>query len=270
MPAQIDSMESYKKWIDGYDTGIRYADEHVGKVIDKLKELGVYEDTLIIVSSDHGENQGELAVYGDHQTADEVTSRVPFIIRHPQGLGGKDRVDSALHYQFDCFATLVEAIGGKVPGSWDAESFLNELADEKEAGREHLVLSNCAWACQRSVRWGEHMMIKSYHTGFKNYPETMLFNVKEDPHQLDDLAEKEVGLVSNAQEKLDEWTKAGIAANPRGEDPMQTVLKEGGPFHANYKSQGYEAYLERLRSTGREKYAVELEARKREHQKKYG
>ncbi len=269
MPAQIDTMESYRKWIDGYDTGIRYADEHVGKIIAKLKELNVYDDTLIIVSSDHGENQGELSVYGDHQTADEITNRVPMIVRHPKGLGGKGRADGALHYQFDVFATLVEAVGGNVPGSWDAKSFLPAFKAEKETGRDYLVLSNCAWACQRAVRWGEHIMVHSYHSGFKNYPEQMLFNLKHDAHEQNDLAEKEPKLVAQAEKMLAEWTKAGIKNNPRGEDPMQTVLKEGGPFHANYKSDGYTAYVKRLRETGRGHFADELEARKKKHEERY-
>ena len=87
MPAQIDSMDAVQQWIDGYDTGIRYADEHVGRLLDALDDAGVLDDTVIIVSSDHGENQGELNVWGDHQTADHITCRVPLIIRWP-GLTG--------------------------------------------------------------------------------------------------------------------------------------------------------------------------------------
>ena len=76
-------MDAVKHWIDGYDTGIRYADEHVGRLLDALAEEGVLDDLVIIITSDHGENQGELNVWGDHQTADHITCRVPLIIRWP-------------------------------------------------------------------------------------------------------------------------------------------------------------------------------------------
>ncbi len=270
MPPALDSPETYKKWIDGYDTGIRYADHHIGLIVNKLRELGIYDDTMIIVSSDHGENQGELAVYGDHQTADQITNRVPMIIRDPRGIGGQGRVDTALHYQFDVFATMVEGIGGHLPEGWDARSFFGAFKEEKEQGRDHLVISNCAWACQRSVRWGDHLMIRSYHTGFKNYADKMLFDVKNDPHELVDLVGEKPELVKEAETKLEEWTAAGIAGNPRNEDPMQTVLKEGGPFHARYGSEDYKIYVERLKATGREKFAQELEQRKRKHEEEYG
>ena len=85
MVSGIDSMDAYKTWIDGYDMGIYYADLHVGKLMDKLEKLGILDDTMIIISSDHGENHGELSVYGDHQTADHITNRVPMIIKHPKG-----------------------------------------------------------------------------------------------------------------------------------------------------------------------------------------
>jgi choline-sulfatase len=80
-PDRLDG--SVKQWIDGYDTGIRYADEHAGRLLAALEQQGVLDDTIIIVSSDHGENQGELNVWGDHQTADAITCRIPLIIRWP-------------------------------------------------------------------------------------------------------------------------------------------------------------------------------------------
>ena len=43
--------------------------------------MNLWDDTAIIISADHGENQGELNVWGDHQTADHITNRVPLIIR---------------------------------------------------------------------------------------------------------------------------------------------------------------------------------------------
>jgi choline-sulfatase len=58
-----------KQVLDGYDTGIHYADDHVGMLLTKLDDLGVLDDAAITVSSDHGEGFGELGVYADHETA---------------------------------------------------------------------------------------------------------------------------------------------------------------------------------------------------------
>jgi len=264
MVPEIRSMSDYRTWIDGYDTGIHYADMWVGRILDKLQELGVLDDTLILVSSDHGENQGELAVYGDHQTADHITNRVPFIIRHPKGLGGRNRVDAALHYQFDIAATVLEMIGAKVPETWDAVSFFKAFAEERVQGRQYLVVSNCAWSCQRSVRWDDYILIRTYHSGLKNYPPLMLFDVRQDPHELVNLAGSRPDLAAGGLAMLDEWHAAEMQRSGRAVDPMWIVMREGGPFHARYDSDTYRQYLERLRKTGRSHFADQLEKKRNE------
>ena len=76
-------MTQVRRMFDGYDNGVRYADEHIGRVLNALADQGVLDDTAIIISADHGENLGELNIYVDHQTADQCTSRVPLIIKWP-------------------------------------------------------------------------------------------------------------------------------------------------------------------------------------------
>lgn len=263
-PECIDSLAAYKKWIDGYDCGIRYADDQVGILVARLKALGVFEDTLIFISSDHGEGQGELSVYGDHQAADHITNRVPLIVRHPRGLGGKGRVDRGLHYQFDWAATLLEMMGQAVPASWDGRSFLPAFKDGREEGRPFLVTSNCAWACMRGVRWGDYMLLRTYHSGFKNYPERMLFNVANDPHEQHDLAPTRPDLVGIGMTCLDEWLADEMRRSPRDVDPLWTVMRDGGPLHACFNRAPFEHYLERLRQTGRAHFVDDLLRRQRE------
>lgn len=262
-PLQIDSMEAYKQWIDGYDCGIYYADIHVGQLIDRLEELGILDDTLIMISSDHGENQGELGIFGDHQVADNITNRVPMIVRHPEGLGGKGRVDDALYYQFDVTATLIEMLGGGVPESWDAVSFFSAFAEERSEGRDFLVVSNCAWACQRSVRWSDYLLMRTYHSGFHNFPDLMLYNVKDDPHEINDLALVKPELVHEGLAKLDQWTTDEMRRSKRTVDPMWIAMREGGPFHARFTSPRFEQYKQRLRETGRAEHAEDLERRRK-------
>ena len=79
----INNVADAKEQIDAYDTGINYADFYLNKVFEDLKKMNIWDDTVIIISADHGENQGELNVWGDHQTADHITNRVPLIIRWP-------------------------------------------------------------------------------------------------------------------------------------------------------------------------------------------
>jgi arylsulfatase A-like enzyme len=82
-PLAIDSMAEVRRLFDGYDAGVLHADRAIGDLLAFLASAGVLDQTAILVSADHGENLGELNVYGDHQTADQHTTRVPLVLRWP-------------------------------------------------------------------------------------------------------------------------------------------------------------------------------------------
>jgi choline-sulfatase len=256
VPRQLDSMEAVKQWIDGYDVGVRYADEHAGRLLSALDDAGVLNDTIVMISSDHGENHGELNVWGDHQTADQITCHVPLIVRAP-GLIGEPYVDRGLHYQYDWTATLVELVGGEVPGNWDAVPFTNAFGGGGSQGRDYLVVSQNAWSCQRSVRWGDYICLRTYHDGLKQLEPVMLYNLKDDPHEQRNLAAERPDLVDRAMGMLADWHHNMVLTSTHGVDPMMTVLREGGAFHTRGM---LPRYAQRLRETGREHHAERLEA----------
>lgn len=259
IPRRIDSMEAVRAWIDGYDNGVHYADEHVGRLLAALDRQGVLDDLVIIVSSDHGENLGELNIWGDHHTADHITCRVPLIIRWP-GVTSGGQVDRALHYHFDWAATLIEMLGGTVPGNWDGQAFTAAFRQGQEQGREYLVTSQGAWSCQRGVRFindGEdYMALRTYHDGYKNLEPLMLFNLSRDPHELHDLASSQPALADHAMRLLADWEREQMLTSPTNVDPMMTVLREGGPHHTRGR---LKAYLQRLRDSGRAPHADRLD-----------
>ncbi|MBK8905531.1 MAG: sulfatase-like hydrolase/transferase [Anaerolineaceae bacterium] len=257
-PDAIDSMDAVRQWVDSYDTGIRYADAWLGKLIDRLKALGIYDETIIVVSADHGENLGELNVWGDHQTADHLTCNIPLIIRYPS-LTENGRVDTALHYHFDWAATMIELLGGTVPGNWDGISFAAAFRAGKQEGREFLVTSQGAWACQRGVRFvlddTDYLCLRTYHDGFKELEPIMLFNLNEDHHLQNDLAAEKPGVVAQAMSLLESWTTDQMLTSQTNVDPLMTVLREGGPFYTRGQ---LPRYIERLNATGRAHHAQHL------------
>jgi arylsulfatase A-like enzyme len=251
-PKTIANLRDWKDWIDGYDVGISHADSYVGRIVDVLKRTGIYDDTAIIVSSDHGESQGELEVYGDHQTADQSTSNIPLVIRWPGVTDRwKGRKFNSLVYHIDFGATLVELAGGKPPDTWDGVSFAPALKSNKDSARDSLVLSQCAWSCQRSVRWDDYLLIRTYDTGLKNFPSLMLFNVMQDPHELRNLAPERPDLVGAGMVIMDRWVAENLIKTGYP-DPLFQVIAEGGPFHPREEPQ---IILERLRATNRSAHA---------------
>ncbi len=248
-PQQAADMDDVRRVFDGYDTGVRYADHHLGLVLDVLEETGVADQTAVMVSADHGENLGELGIYCDHQTADEHTTHLPLILRWP-GLPG--RVQPGLHYQVDVMATVLELFGAEVPERWDGGSFAAALSSGSPSGRDHLVLSHAAWTAQRSVRFDRWLCIRSYFDAYHGYPGVMLFDLEADPHEEYDTAEDHPDVVAHALSVMGEWGADALDRSHSGIDPLWTVLHEGAPWHARVDLPWY---LDRLRSTGRSHWA---------------
>jgi arylsulfatase A-like enzyme len=260
-PQQIPNMAAVRAMFDGYDTGVKVADEYVGKILGLLAELGVGDDTAILISSDHGETLGELNVYGDHQTADQCVTHIPLILKWP-GLEAA-REYAAFHYQIDISATILELLGQRVPRSWDGASFAADLKAGRDTGRDHLIVSQGAWTCQRGVRFGDWMLIRTYHDGYHLFGDVMLFDLKSDPHEQADLAAARPDIVARGLDLLARWHAQMMPNAARGRDPFDNVIAEGGPYHVRGQ---LPAYIVRLRDTGRgdraerlaEKYATSL------------
>ncbi len=252
-PSAIANMDDARRMFDGYDCGVKRSDDHVTMLVAKLKQLGIWEDTAIVITSDHGEDLGELNSYGDHQFADEITHRLPMIVRWP---GLAPRVERGLHYHLDAWATIAELMGAKVAATWDGLSFAADLSAGKPAtARPSLVLSQAAWSCQRAARWDDWILIRSYHDGLHGFPDRMLYSLADDPHEQHDLAAQRPDLVAHGQTLIDTWRADCLSRSPNP-DPMDIVLAEGGPLHCRGE---LHKYATRLRATGRPAWAERLE-----------
>jgi len=102
--------EDRQRLINLYDDEIYYNDYCIGQIVNHLKHLQVYDDTLIIITGDHGDAFYEHNVYAHgHAPYDEVI-RVPLIMKFPQGRFRGQRVP-ALVELIDIFPTVVAAAG---------------------------------------------------------------------------------------------------------------------------------------------------------------
>ena len=245
-PGAVRNMADLRRMIDGYDCGVKYMDSHIGQLFKELEKQGVMDDIAIIISADHGENMGEFGIYGEHATADYATCRIPMVIRWPNCRSG--HIDDGMHYNLDLLPTIAELLGKPAGSTWDGRSYASAILEGTVVERDFLVVSQCAHVCQRGVRFGPWMYIRTYHDGFHLFPDEMLFNINEDPHEQRDLASLNPEVCMKAVYLLNQWHDQMMKSMDHDVDPMWTVIKEGGPSHAK----GYlRKYCERLNKTGR-------------------
>ncbi|MEM9791246.1 MAG: hypothetical protein AAF842_12680, partial [Planctomycetota bacterium] len=131
----------------------------------------------------------------------------------------------------------------------------------------------------RGVRFNDDpnhawMYVRTYHDGFHNFPQEMLFNLVDDPHEQVDVAEQHPDACAKAAWRLSRWHDTNMQKMAQFcsdvVDPLWTVVKEGGPFHANLIDErgqpgpnigGLPTYLKRLEDTGRADGAATLRAK---------
>lgn len=263
----IEDMQDFKQNIDNYDTAIYWMDRQIGELLDICKSQKIYEDMAIIITADHGENYGELGIYDEHGTADYCTTRIPLIIKWPGGLKGT--YSDAKLYNVDLLPTLAELIkdepiissqfrikleGDVTKGyegpkpNYDGISFADIVKnrDCDFSGRPYLVVSTATFTCQRAVRFDDYMYIRTYHDAYHLFPDEMLFNIKEDPHETIDLSEKERNLCYRAAWLLEQWHTENMKSqiDYAYDDPIWRMMHEGEPFHIRGNMKNYQKRLQ--------------------------
>lgn len=93
-----------------YEAEVREADHHVGAAIEALRAAGAWEDTLFVLTSDHGEELGERGGFEHDQSVYEELLRVPLIVRFPGGAHAGTRVAAPVSL-VDLVPTILDVLG---------------------------------------------------------------------------------------------------------------------------------------------------------------
>ncbi|MHC4458127.1 MAG: sulfatase [Planctomycetota bacterium] len=108
---QLGANRDFHYYVSQYDGEIRYFDEQFHQLIDSLKNFGLYDDSLIIFTSDHGEEMGEHDFFFVHgNSLYNSLTHVPLIIKYGKELTGR-RADYVQH--IDIVPTILKMIGLK-------------------------------------------------------------------------------------------------------------------------------------------------------------
>ncbi len=122
---------------DLYAGEIAYADYCIGQVVDKLKRLGLYESTLLVITADHGEMRGEHGESTHSFFIYQSAIKVPLIIK-PAGKTKARRVESVVGL-VDIVPTVCSALGIETPSHVQGEDLSGYFAGEKGLGSERYL-----------------------------------------------------------------------------------------------------------------------------------
>lgn len=123
--SNLIDVDKQRELIHGYYASVSFIDAQVGKLMAKLKELGLDKNTIVIVWGDHGWHLGDHALWCKHTNFEQAT-RVPLIIYTPDGNSGRYAYPVGL---IDIFPTLADAAGIEVPAHLQGKSLVPAMKD---------------------------------------------------------------------------------------------------------------------------------------------
>jgi arylsulfatase A-like enzyme len=230
-----------------YDAEVRWMDEAMGRILDRLRALGIGEDLLVVFTADHGEAFGDEHGLKGHQDVmyDEVL-RVPLIVQYP-GMGPPRRIAEPVEL-IDLYSTVAELAGLPLPDGTRGESLLPLLNGTRPArvspyafharyffedGRHWLAVRDREWKLLARTpdleRNGNRRGVPRWDVGDeKTYFE--LYRLSDDPGERRDLFEQHPEQTARLQQRLAEWGDAVAQGPTRAEldDATREALRALG------------------------------------------
>ncbi len=186
-----------------YDREVRYTDDHLGRLVQTLRDLGIYDETLLIVSSDHGEEfwEHDGLMHGHSLYEDQLL--VPLIMRYPSRLPKGLAIEEPVRL-LDLMPTLLDLFDLRFPDEVQGRSLLPLLF-----GRPSSWMEEPAYA--EALLYFDELKSVS-RNGYKlilnpSNDKTMLFDINADPLERWDLAQAEPELLKRLEEDLRGWMR---------------------------------------------------------------
>jgi len=181
--------EKVRRELQGYYAQCTASDKAIGSILDKIKALYLWEDTIIVFTADHGEMMGSHGVkpFAKQLSWDE-SIKVPFLIRYPSIGKNQGAVVNAPINTPDILPSLLGLAEFDIPASIEGEDISTLIRfPDPEIDRDALVMSVCPIADEHVFQ--EYRAIRTKQYTYVNLPAkaTMLFDNNKDPYQLNNL-----------------------------------------------------------------------------------
>jgi arylsulfatase A-like enzyme len=215
-----------------YDQEIRYLDEGVGSLLQTLEDLGLAENTLVLLMADHGESLTEHGIYFEHHGLYDCTTRIPLIMRWPGRLPAVTRLPQLLHTS-DIAPTLLEAAGLPTPGTVTGRSFWKLAAGQAQSdGHQRVICAESTVQAKWSLRTDRHKLILAREPDFYDNPPRELYDLVADPGETHNLAQEQPELAASLEAELEGWIADQLRQQGKTTDP---VGEQGISFRANWR-----------------------------------
>ena len=224
MPEGISDKEYV---IAQYDGEIAYMDAAIRTLFARLEAKGILDETLVVITSDHGETLYDHDCYFDHHGLYDVTLHVPLILRYPGAVPAGKRV-AGYSQHYDLVPTLLDLAGIESGIQFDGTSLLPMVHGEVASHRSEFYITECTWMRKHGWRTPQWKLIRALEPDIHFKPPVELYNLVEDPTEYNNLAEQEPDVVKVLSARMDAWIAQRMA-----QTGLPNPIENQGDWHGH-------------------------------------
>ena len=224
-----------------YDGAIAYMDACIGRLLEQLEARGVAEETIVVLTADHGETLYDHDCFFDHHGLYDCTLHVPLIIRFRGRAPAGRRVRGTSRHA-DLLPTLLELAGmaGVIPDDVTGHSLMDLVNDLTSTGDE-LYLTEATWMRKHGWRTPDWKLIVALEPDFHFKPEVELYDLRADPAEEVNVAHSRPDVVADLRNRMEVHIAERSKATGRP-DPIEVLLDWHGKAGRGAFTTSKEAY----------------------------
>lgn len=216
-----------------YEAAIAYMDTCIQSLFEKLNALGIAEETVVVITSDHGETLYDHDCYFDHHGLYECTLKVPLAFKYPGKIKSK-RLSEICQLK-DLMPTLLDLMGIETDIAFDGRNLMKLVRGEPFCQETEMYLTECTWMRKHGWRTPEWKLIVALEPDFHYKPEIELYNLICDPGETRNLAQEDPETVVWMRTRMEKHIALRTKAVGRA-NPMETNLDWHGYGCGPFKS----------------------------------
>jgi arylsulfatase A-like enzyme len=201
-----------------YDGETAYMDRHLRPIFRALAPR--MDETLVIVTADHGEILNEQLGYYDHHGLYEGDIRVPLVLYWPGKLPAGRRVPGFVQ-NLDLAPTVLDLLGLRDRDDMEGLSLLPAVFGLRDGNYEELYFSEATWELKRAIRTSRWKLIDSLEQDPHGRPMRELFDLEADPGEQRNVADDHPETVAELRTRLGGWVDRQLAEQGRSVDPLR-------------------------------------------------
>ena len=200
---------TWKDWqgmIAAYWGYCTFIDHEIGRIINYLKEKNLYEDTIIIFSTDHGDMIGSHRIFNKGFQMYEETHRIPLVIRIPGESDNGKKIESFVSH-VDLFKTICDLADINVNNENDGFSLRNLIKGDNANSRDSIFAEFHGYEpCLTSIRM---VRTKKWKYIYNPFSIDELYDMESDPFEIHNLAPRigHKAVLSRMKERMIDWMR---------------------------------------------------------------